>query len=618
MPLNVLTPKETHTLAPSARDTGVTTIEAPATSGCETQGAIATIIGTQDNQGVLSSHSAGGLHRSHAPWKSTLVRLIPGLLGSALYLLNNLDVIHGLIAPPPGYAPLGVQRSSDIAQYLTWLVGLEKAWALPNYHAPWATSPGFLVPGLLPLAILERFVPLNPVVALQLFSLTGYICTSYALAFAYRTFCQTRRQAFWSLLIAFMCVPVGSLPGLFGLTRGHWLFTDSAGAVEFIYTSEGFLHGLGTWVFTTYGTCAQVLAMALLARYGKSQERRWLGWLAVVCLLSALIHPFEVFLTVAVAAVVLLREPGLIARKLANLSVVLLGATAGLSPYVIQSLRVAWLHEVETANGHLVSIMPAPLMAMVGLPTILVIVLLLFGLPNSQKPTVVILETWFVCTFFVFYLPGVPFAMHILDGLFFAVGLLLTIQIAELLSRQPSLSKSPLRFLVVPIMIWALFPQVIFRLRAWKDGNDIKGNEFPFSSAIAPIDESVTVEWLRKNASPSDLVLATEDAAPWIATAPIHSFASHYIFSLQKARPRDAILRNAFYDGTLTLPSARVFLETLGVRFVIVPDESRARLYLDNATLRARFSNTAIYELPGGRMKPYRDSRIVAMGTSLE
>jgi hypothetical protein len=555
--------------------------------------------------------------RKHPALKRLLTQLLPGLLGSILYLVNNLDVIHGLIAPPPGYAPVGVQRYEDIGQYLTWLRGLEKGWLLPNYHAPWSTPPGFIVPGLIPVSILQRSLSLNPVLALQLFSLAGYIFTAYALAFAYRTFCKTRRQVLWSLLFAFSCVPVASLPGLFRLSHGHGMLSHSAGAVEFFDSTDGFLHGLAPWVLMTFGTGAQVLAMALLTRYFVSHERRWLTWLAVLCLVSALIHPFEIFVTITVAGIVLLRRPGPVASNLASLCVLFVAAAAGLSPYLIQSHFVPWVHELEVANRHVVSLTPDFVLWMIGLPAILVVILLLFGVPKNHEPAAMILKTWFVATLLVFYVPGIPFAPHMLHGLFFAVGLLLTLQLKELLTRYSSVLKSPLRFFVVPIMAWMLFPHIAFRLRAWKDGNDIQGiaKLYPFSSAIAPVDEFATLDWFRKNATPNDLVLATEDAAPWLATAPIHVFASHSLLSLETARPHDNPLRNSFFDGTLTPLQAKNLLETLGVKFVVVPDGSPGSQYLENAKLRVHFKSWSIYELPGAHMKPYHDERILALGT---
>jgi len=538
-------------------------------------------------------------------------RILPALLGISLFLLNNLGVIHAIIAPPPGYAAFGVQRYTDIAQYLTWIRGLELAWTLPNYHAPWVTPPALIAPGLMPAAILARWFSLNPVVALQLSSFAGYLLTAYALAFAYKTFCKTPRRIIWSLLIAFCCVPIPSLPGLFRGFASHGLFAGSGGLVEFLRMSDGFLHGLLTCPLITYGTCAQVLSMALLARYCNTRERRWLICFGAVCLISALVHPFEIFVTVTVAAVVLLQQPDSFSKNVVKLAGILAAAAAGLSPYAIQVLRFPWLHEIQKANqpGHITS---AALFVMLGLPSILVLVLLLLGLPKNSEPDAVILKAWFVCTLLVFFVPGVPFAVHMLDGLFFSIGLLLTLQGEELLERAPLLTTLPFRFLALSFSIWMLVPHVVFRAISWRDGVAVRSTIFP--SAIAPIDESATIHWLARNASPNDLVLATEDAAPWVAAAPIHSFASHWLFSLQAARPADDILRRAFFEGTLSLANAREFLGTLGVRYIVVPDGSPAKRYLDQAVPRVDFNTTTIYELPGAHMKPYGDAGIVHIG----
>src|SRR5260370_18105968 len=244
------------------------------------------------NQQDLASPKLARTGPNAVDWKSFLARILPGLLGSLLYLMNNLDVIHGLIAPPAGYVPLGGQRNADIAQYLTWLQGLGRGWLLPNYHAAWSTPPGFTVAALIPVSILERSLSLSPILALQLFSLAGYIFGAYAVAFAYKTFCETYRQAFWSLLLAFSCVPVSSLYGVSHLLGNRSQYGEALGRIQFMIVSDGFLRGLTTWPFQTWGVGTQVLAMALLARYCDSRERRWLGWLALVCLVSALIHPF--------------------------------------------------------------------------------------------------------------------------------------------------------------------------------------------------------------------------------------------------------------------------------------------------------------------------------------
>lgn len=563
---------------------------------------------------TLAPTHGENMEPNRAIWKSLLSKLVPGILGCGLFAINSLDVIHGLLAPPAGYVPLGVQRNQDVALYLTWLQGLARGWHLPNYHAPWSTTADFLMPALIPVSILQRALSLNPILALQLFSLAGYIFTAYAVTFAYKTFCETRRQAVWALLIAFSCVPVLSLPGLSYLLKP---LQDSVIGThaQFMALSDGFVRGLVLWPFRSFGTGFQVLSMALLARYSRSPERRWLGWLALTCLLSTVMHPFEIFVTLAAVGIVLLRQFGPNARSLASLFVIFTAAGVGLSPYVIQTLRSPWVREVAEANHLLSKVMPAPLLAMIGLPAILVIFLLLLGFPENRRPETIVLRTWFLSAFAVFFMPRMPYALHFMDGIFFAIGLLLVIQVEELLTRWPVLSRPLPRALAVLVLLGSLVPQAVFRWQSWDTGVARKNTpEFP--TAISPLGEFATVQWLREHGNPEDLVLATEDAAPWLATAPIHSYASHWLASLWELHPHYNAVRNSFFDGTLSHMQAQEFVETLGVRFVVVPDESPAKEYLEKATLRVHFNTRSIYELPGTHMKPYHDSRILALENS--
>ena len=549
---------------------------------------------------------------------------LPGLLGALLYVLNNLDVLHGLIAAPPGYTGLGIQRNADIAIYITWLRGYGKGWFLPNYNAPWATSPDFIAPGLIPVSLLQRAFSLHPILALQIFSFVGYVFVAYAVAFAYKTFCKTRRQAFWSLLVALACVPLGTLAGLSYLLRTFAQYGDGSARVQFMTLSDGFFRGLVTWPFITYGTGFQILSMSLLARYVQTSQRRWFGWLALFCLVSTLMHPFEIFLTTTVVAIVLLRKFGPTSDTLKNIGAICVAMAIGIVPYALQSLRSAWVHEVANANR--ISIAPASLLGVIGLPAIAVVILLLFGFPARRSDEITVLKTWFVCSLLLFFVPGIPFSLHVLDGSFIAIGLFFVLQVEDLFSRQPNLTKPLLAYIVVPLLVCSLIPHVLFRAQAWTAGVAPQSEQFAYNScttfhgnclrptAVEPLAESATIKWLGENANPGDLVLATDDASPWIATAPVHSYGSHWLFSLLWPYPNYRVLRNSFFTGTLTLAQGRQFLQILGVRFVVVPDGSPARQYLDNAAERTRYYSWTIYEIPGAQMKPYHDPAVLALG----
>jgi hypothetical protein len=324
-------------------------------------------------------------------------------------------------------------------------------------------------------------------------------------------------------------------------------------------------------------------------------------------------HPFEIVVIVFVATIVLLQEAEPIRRRLARIGLIITAAGAGLAPYVIQSLRVPWVHEVTEANRSGVYITPAYLVASLGLPAIVVGVLLLLGLPRKQNRDAMILKTWFVSSFLLFYVPGLPFPQHFFDGVFFAIGMLLAMQIEGLEESRPMFARPAFRLLLATALIWMLVPHLTFRARSWKDG--VALSNIRFASAIAPDDEIAAVQWLRRNASPDDLILANGEAASWLAAAPVHSFASHWLFSSAAARPRDAELKAAFFEGKMPPEQAHAFLETLGVRFVVVPDDSCARPYVvGTAIMRIHLNATAIYEIPGARMKPYGDSGIAQLG----
>ncbi|HVZ17968.1 MAG TPA: hypothetical protein VG897_12670 [Terriglobales bacterium] len=536
-----------------------------------------------------------------------------------LYAINNLGTIHAKLAAPAGYAPFGVLRDSDVAQYLTWINGLRLGWFLPNYHAPWITSPGLFVPGLYPVAILTRILPLSVAASFQIFNLAAYICTAYVLAFAYRTFCETRAQALWAFLVALACVPLAALPGFASLVRLHPLgpavFGSTGGVSEFSLVSDGFLHGLSTWPLIAYGTCLLVLGMTLLARFCITHEAHWLRRLAFVSFLAALVHPFEIFVLLTVSTIVLIRLGTSLRETLTRVLLVIVPAALGFLPYIVEANRFDWVRQVSLANCSLPLVMPSRVIAAIGIPAVLALILLFLNLPRRSDEKTMILKVWFAATFVLLYVPGLPFPLHMLDGIFVCIGLLLVAQLKDVLAGRQFLSKSASYAIAGVLLAWTLFPHLAFRVRAWHDAINPNSNGVTtFAAAIAPADEHATVAWLRNNASPDDLVLATEDAAPWIATAPVHSFASHWLFSSEDTRPGDMLFREKFFHGELAPAVAERFLKILGARFVVVPDNSNALQYLSSANLRAHLKSWSIYELPGQQIKPYLDPRLVDVG----
>ena len=102
------------------------------------------------------------------------------------------------------------------------------------------------------------------------------------------------------------------------------------------------------------------------------------------------------------------------------------------------------------------------------------------------------------------------------------------------------------------------------------------------------------VEWFRRNAPADALVLGPPDVAPWIATAAVHSFASHDVFGITYRQQR--ALAERFYRSEDVRAE---LLDGYGVRFVVAPPTMR----VDGAVQRADVGAWRIYELPGARMR---------------
>lgn len=202
-----------------------------------------------------------------------IASIIPAVLAIALYLVNNLGVLHALLAAPDGYVPMGIDRDLDVAQYITWIRGLAYQWTIPDYHAAWRTERGMALPAMTALAKLCSWSRVSPVVALQAFQLFGYILTAYAGAFALRTFCHNRREKVAALLGAIACVPTQALLWLPAMVLHHadWQFL---GAGQFTVGTDGFFRGITNWPLLTFGAFTVVLAFPLIARYLLTAQRR--------------------------------------------------------------------------------------------------------------------------------------------------------------------------------------------------------------------------------------------------------------------------------------------------------------------------------------------------------
>lgn len=530
-----------------------------------------------------------------------LMRLGPAVGAGLLFVLNNLAIISGWLAPPAGYTPTLMTRTADIAQYLTWARAFSDNVLIPDYHAPWRTEPALINPFLWTLSQSARLAQLDLVTAYHLAHLLLHILAAYALFWALRVFTASRGQAVGAMLVLLCTVPLQSLAQL-PLTligRGDML----PGIGDFVWwSSDGFFHGISGSLAVTFGTAIALVALCCLGQYLKTEERRWLVGASLAAFVSGLMHPFEVFVIASAGSLTLVVWRGRQWRRaVPEVATLGLASALGLAPYVVMTLTHPWLREAAAQN-HWQPGSPLGVLRMLGLPAILALAFLVIR-PRMSSPTDLLLQAWFVCTLVGIYVPFVPWSQHLFDGFHYVTALLLVRQVSHsplaawFRQSYPRLAQAVLALGV----LLSVSAYITYQVQSFRDGR-LPTPDRLFTS-VAPQDEAATIAWLQGYARSDQLVLAPLDSAAWLATVPIHSFASHYLFSLTYAD--QARLSEAFYKGQLTAAEAGAMLNEYGVSYIVAPLDSPALAYLRDKTPRAEVGGLTIYELPGNTMKPY-------------
>ncbi len=99
------------------------------------------------------------------------------------------------------------------------------------------------------------------------------------------------------------------------------------------------------------------------------------------------------------------------------------------------------------------------------------------------------------------------------------------------------------------------------------------------------------LDWLRSNLPRNRVVLAPEEMAPWVATLPQVTMASHDVFSITFDAQHAAAKQ--FYAGDMSV------IDRYGVSYVI------AEQPLDGGVLRHREGNLHLYQMADRDPLPY-------------
>lgn len=207
-------------------------------------------------------------------------------------------------------------------------------------------------------------------------------------------------------------------------------------------------------------------------------------------------------------------------------------------------------------------------------------------------------------------MPFLPWPLHFIHGLYYAA-VILVVRKLETTPRLVGLwanQRWRLGFIILLVGA-ALAPHTYFRYLRYRNGATAT-EAFGEDPAVAPLDEVRAIAWLRAHGASEKLILAPLENAPWMATVPMHSFASHWIFSLTEYQQKCQSM--AFFQGTLSDTESDSLLKSYGVRYVLAPAMSPALRYIRNAELRWTGERMVLYELPYNDMRPLpRLTRVV-------
>lgn len=509
------------------------------------------------------------------------VALLAVALGTVIGVINHTAVIAGILDPPAGYEPSYFIRNLDVPQYLTWSALAKDHWLLPNFHAPWKTEPALFQPML---QIIGKS-GLPPIAAHYGFQFLLYWVTAYALIQAFRTFSQSRREMAYAAIVMIGALPVKLMAWAFAKWFGaaaHAQLGLAYGLVEYTYeTADGFLRGGLSNSFTlTFGTAVTLFGFTALAKYVRSGEERYFRALCACAFFGALFHPFEVFLVVFGAVFPLWKN-----KRPFDIVWLGLAGALGLTPYLVQSLRSAWLRDAsDLAQWHMTS--PAWVLLVFGLPVILICWLMAMR-PRSDSPEDDVLQSWFFSTALLPLIPAIPVAIHLFDGFTYCLGFLLVRKVArdKLFQRyREGLRPVALAWAGVSVAVLAT---VYFQI--YSDGK--QPDPMIGRPAIIATDERKLLDWMRQNLPRERVVLSPPEMAPWVAALPMMAMGSHDVFSVTFDEQRAAAAK--FYAGDESI------IDRFGVSYVI------AEHRLVSGSVLHREGRLFLYEMPGHVPLPY-------------
>lgn len=526
------------------------------------------------------------------------------LLGSLLFGVANTAVWSGMLHPPSGYEPLFLVRSHDMAEYTTYMtVASDPTWLTPNLDAPWTLPGGFFDPLMLIPGRIGHWLGLSTAFTFQITFFLSMIGGAWSLLYAIGFFIPTAKQRWWTFaaivsavpLVLLMIVIKPLLPfpfELYGLGMIEWAYNSADGL---------FRSGLSNSFTIACGTIAILLTLTFTAQRVVTGQVRYRYLAALTILVSALLHPFEVFVIGPASAAALLwgaKRSGKWRPAIVDIAWNATAAIAGLLPATLLAFRYPWISDLSTIFTE--RMYPTWLLTIYGLPCILVVYCLLL----RYKPATLadeILMIWWIATAIIVCIPYCPYPPHLLNGFAYITAMLLIRLLFEHRQTKNLYQKKPKLVLGLgySVLALSLIALSLLHIQLWKDGRASSPNLL--LSAVTTTDERAVAQWLRGKVSHEDLVLAPPELAPWLTLVPMHAFASHVQHSFNYTRQLQEA--TAFYQGEPS-ETARELIRSYGVRWIVAPSNSPAIHYFDNPP-STEIGTLRVYEIPGNSLKSY-------------
>ena len=521
------------------------------------------------------------------------------MAGLVLFLLQNVAVWAGAISGK-GSVPLYHLRNEDTGQYLAFLELARDHFLFPNLHLAWRTEPAMFNPLFLTGGKMGAWLGWSSVATLMMMEAVCSIGAGVALAWVFHTLLETRAQRVGAIITALLSMP------LFMLVTGTVRFVAPGaaplfwfGVIEQAYSSADGLArgGLSNSPTLTFGSTMMLLSLALAVARLRTGRLVYTRLLAGCVFLSALVHPFEVFVIVpAVFAGFLWLERAAWKETIG----VGVAASAGLAPHVLLLLRHAWLRDLSQSFD--VDMNFSRILLTYGIGFLAVPFLVMANaLPRSKADKMLLL--WWLMTIVICLLPGAPFPPHLLDGFALVTGILVVRLASQNAGLNAAFQKQRRAFVFALGLLLAMaavsYAGMFVKLAS--DGRALDP-EFLLNTVASP-DEVAVLAKFRELRRTDDLVLAPGPLALLLVQAPMHSFASHPHLSLDYMREQAEAAK--FFDHKMTDDEARGMLARYGVHWVVVPGDSGAMQYFAGSNPRFTAGRFQVFEFAGNRMNAY-------------